>query len=190
MKTIAATFDDVNRAADAMGALMDHGVEEHNLDLVANMSRGEMLVKRKHNDYADRATEGITTTTTADAVEGAKKGGMVGLAAGALAGLASLVIPGYGLVIGGGALATAIGSAIGAGAAGAAAGGVTGYLVDMGVDQKVAKDIDSIIENGGGLLTVLVSHQGAVGVEKILIKYKADIIDFDGSRAMDKLAAR
>ncbi len=187
MKTLAATFDDVNRAADCMAALMDHGVGEENLDLVANSSIGEMLIKRKHNAYAEKAKEGVTTTTKADAIEGAKQGGLYGLAAGALAGLASLVIPGYGIVLGGGALATALATAIGTGAAGAATGGVTGYLVDLGADEKVVKNVDSVIENGGGLLTVVISHQGAVGVEKILEKYKADFITFKGERAMEMI---
>lgn len=176
MKTLIASFDNIDRAADAMGALMDHGVAKESMDLVANESYGEMLVKRKHNEHAEKATDGVTTTTSADAAEGAKKGGLAGLAIGALAGVASLIIPGYGIVVGSGALATALGAAAGTAAGGAAAGGVSGYLVDMGADEKVARDIDEAVKNGGGVLTITVSHQGSDGVEKILKKYRADHI--------------
>lgn len=174
MKTLIASFDNIDRAADAMGALMDHGVAKASMDLVANSSHGEILIKRKQNEYAEKAADGITTTTAADAAEGAKTGGWMGLAAGALAGIASLVIPGYGIVVGGGALATALAAAVGTGAAGAATGGVVGYLKDQGADETVATNMDDAIRNGGGLLSVTVSHQGATGVRDILNKYLAN----------------
>lgn len=176
MRTFMATFDDIDRAADAMGALMDHGISEHSMDLVANESYGKMLAQRKRNEYAERATRGVTTTTGADAVEGAKRGGTVGLAAGIVAGFASLVIPGYGIVVGGGALATALASALGTSVAGLTAGGITGYLKDMGVDEKIARDFDDTVRNGGGVLTVTGTDQAAPGITSILEKYRASSI--------------
>jgi len=96
------------------------------------------------------ATAGIRTPTTGDAASGAVKGAGVWLGVGAAAALASLLVPGVvdlfikslarfgvlasllvpgvGLVMGGGALASAIAGAAGAVAAGAVAGGVTGQL--------------------------------------------------------------
>lgn len=174
MKTLVASFDNVDRAADAMAALIDHGVDPINMDLVANESAGQMMIKRKQNEYVDKATSGITTTTAEDAKEGAKTGGAAGLGLGALVSLASLVIPGYGIVLGGGALATAAAAAIGTGAAGAATGGIVGYLRDLGADAQVAKDFDEIIKNGGGVLTITGSHQAMTGIRKILSKYKVD----------------
>jgi uncharacterized membrane protein len=174
MKTLISSFSDVQRAADAMAALMDHGVAAESMDLVADSTYGEMLVKRKHNKHVDKATDGITTTTGADAAEGAKTGGVIGIAAGIVAGVASLIIPGFGIVVGGGALATAIAAAVGTGAAGAAAGGVTGFLKDMGAEEKVAVDMNDVIKNGGGVLSVTVSHSGETGVREILAKYRAD----------------
>ena len=176
MKTLISSFSDVERAADAMAALMDHGVAAESMDLVADSSYGEMLIKRKQNSHVDKATDGITTTTGADALEGAKTGGRIGIAAGVLAGVASLIIPGFGIVVGGGALATAIAAAVGTGAAGAAAGGITGFLKDMGADEKVAVDMESAIKNGGGVLSVTVSQSGASGVGEILAKYRADCV--------------
>lgn len=180
MKTYVASFDDANRAADCMAALIDHGVAENSMDLVANSSYGDMLVKRKHNEYAEKATGGITTTTGADAVEGAKAGGVIGIGAGVLAGLASLIIPGYGVVIGGGALATALGSAIGTTAAGAAVGGITGYLRDMGATEKVAIELEDTVSNGGAVLTVTMSDPAAPGVVALFEKYRAgSVLDYN-----------
>jgi len=176
MKTLMSYFSNVERAADAMAALLDHGVSETNMDLVANSSYGEMLVERKQNVYAEKAKSGVTTTTTADAADGAKKGGLAGLATGVIAGLASLVIPGYGIVLGGGALATALGAAVGTGAAGMAAGGITGYLKDMGAEEKVALEMEEGVKNGGGVLTITASHQASPGIREILHKYRADTI--------------
>ncbi len=184
MKTLVARFDDVERAADAMGALIDHGVAEASMDLVANETQGEMMIKRKQNDQADRAKGGITTTTAGDAKKGAAEGGITGLALGALAGLASIVIPGYGIVVGGGALATAVAAALGTGVAGAAAGAVTGYLKDLGVEDQVVKSYEEAIENGGGVLTVTCTHSATPGIVGILKKYQADrVIELDTARA-------
>ena len=176
MKTLMTYFSNVERAADAMAALMDHGVSASSMDLVANSSYGEMLIARKHNVYAEKAKSGVTTTTAADAVDGAKKGGIAGLATGVIAGVASLIVPGYGIVLGGGALATALGAAVGTGAAGMAAGGITGYLKDLGAGEKVALEMEEAVKNGGGVLTITASHQASSGIVDILRKYRADTI--------------
>lgn len=180
MKTYVASFDDAERAADCMAALLDHGISESAMDLVANSTYGEVLAKRKRNDYVDKAVHGVTTTTGADAMEGAKKGGVIGIGAGVIAGLASLIIPGYGIVVGSGALATALGSALGTGIAGAAAGGVTGYLKDMGASDQVAAEMDETIKKGGAALTVTVGDPGAPGVLAIFDKYRAGaVLDYN-----------
>ena len=98
------------------------------------------------------AKRGITTTTAGDAGEGALKGTAWGAGVGIVAGLASLLIPGVGLVYGSGALAAAIGAAVATTAAGAAAGAVTGYLVDQGVDSHLADRYGTAVTNGGALL--------------------------------------
>ncbi|HSI72238.1 MAG TPA: hypothetical protein VK934_03605 [Fimbriimonas sp.] len=111
-------------------------------------------------DYVDAdkteaaAKQGISTTTSADAGAGAIKGAGWGLGVGALAALASLIIPGVGIVLGGGALAAALGGVAAATGAGAAAGAVTGYLKDQGVDHHVAADYDRTIQSGGALVAV------------------------------------
>jgi len=122
------------------------------------------------------AKGGITTTTPEDAGAGAMKGAGYGLAAGVLAGLASLVVPPFGLVLGGGALATAIGGAAGATVAGAVAGGATGYLKDQGVDEAYAAKYDEAIQGGGAILAIHLPSGDidAATAREILGKYGAE----------------
>ena len=72
---------------------------------------------------AERAAKaGVTTTTIQDAAKGAAKGVGYGLGLGALAAVASIAIPGFGLVLGGGALAAAVAGLAASAGAGAVAG--------------------------------------------------------------------
>lgn len=106
------------------------------------------------DDMEDSAKAGITTTTPADAAAGAIKGAGFGLGAGVLAAIASIFLPGIGIVAGGGALATAIAGAAGATAAGAVAGGVHGYLKDQGVPEQVAAQFDATHRAGGAVMAL------------------------------------
>ena len=109
---------------------------------------------RSGADTGLAAKTGLSTTTPRDARVGATKGAGIGLGVGVLAGLASLFIPGIGLVLGGGALAAAIGAAVGTTVAGAVAGGVYGYLKDQGVPEAAATAFTQTLEQGGAILTV------------------------------------
>src|SRR6185295_4429140 len=90
---------------------------------------------------------------------------------------ASLLIPGFGLVVGGGALATAVGGAAGATAAGAVAGGVTGYLKDQGVPDEIVSDYDRVLGSGGATLTVTGGDDDvdATEVRAVIEKYSGTI---------------
>ncbi len=134
---------------------------------------------RNDNDIEGAAKSGISVTTPGDAASGAAKGAGWGLGLGVIAGIASLAVPGVGLVLGGGALATAIAGAVGATVAGAAAGGVTGYLKDQGVPDAVAVDYDKTIQQGGAMLAVIVPSNNVDGTEaeQILRKYGASKVD-------------
>jgi len=103
-------------------------------------------------DVEDQAKHGISTTTPKDAEIGALKGTAWGVGIGAVAAVASLFVPGFGLVVGGGALATAIVGIAASAGAGAAAGAMTGYLKDQGVESHVAAEYEHVIHNGGAVL--------------------------------------
>ena len=100
------------------------------------------------------AKYGISTTTPEDAGEGAVKGTGIGLGVGILASLAALAVPGVGLVLGGGALAAALGATALTAGAGAIAGGATGYLKEQGVPGEVAERYHETVQNGGAVLSV------------------------------------
>src|SRR5262249_11262495 len=122
-------------------------------------------------DDADlTAKKGLSTTTPEDAASGAAKGAGIGLGVGVLAALASIFIPGFGLVAGGGALATAIGGAAAATAGGAIAGGVHGYLKDQGVPEEAITVYTEDYHAGGAILAVTTPSNGvdAATVERII----------------------
>ncbi len=152
-----ATDRDMSRDYDASRASDDRDSE----DRVAGIEKS--------------AKEGISTTTGADAGVGAAKGAGWGLGVGILAALASIAVPGVGLVLGGGALAAALGGLVATTGAGAVAGAVTGYLKDQGVEEHVAQDYQKTVEQGGAMLAVSLPS-GPVDEAKgrdILSKYGA-----------------
>jgi len=119
--SIYATFVDPKMAEKAVGAVLDHGVKAEDISIVFPEGYG-VQPNGSAGEIERTAEQGITTTTAGDAVSGAAQGAGLGLAAGALAALASIFVPGIGLVVGGGALAIAIAGAAGTTAAGAIAG--------------------------------------------------------------------
>lgn len=169
MATLIAAFHNPDNAARAAGALLDHGVKHDHLDLLAGVAFANSWKTNGvvDEDLQDKAESGVTTTTAADALIGARTGAGIGAAIGILGTLASLVIPGYGIVIGGGALATALTSAVGTAAAGATAGGVTGYLKDLGADHAISTEFDGVIRKDGAVLAI---HIAADGPQESVIK--------------------
>ncbi|HWD38485.1 MAG TPA: hypothetical protein VG944_06525 [Fimbriimonas sp.] len=140
--------------------------------------------KDAETDYEREAKEGLTFTTPADAGMGAAKGLAWGVGVGVLAGVASLIVPGVGLVLGGGALATALGGLAGAAGAGAVAGAVTGYLKDQGMDEHLASNYQNVVESGGAILAVSVPS-GIVEedtVRRVMEKYGAERVNAYASR--------
>jgi hypothetical protein len=164
--SVFASFPSASEAEKAIGALLDHGVKGEDISVVFPESY-------RHDELIDHAKQGITTTTAEDAGVGAAVGAGVGLGMGALAALASLAVPGFGLVFGGGALATALAGAAGSTAAGAIAGGVTGYLKDLGIAGSVSENYSKAIREGGALLSVTVPSNGVseTEVSDICVKY-------------------
>jgi len=131
--------------------------------------------------------EGLTTTTPQDAAAGAAVGSGVGLVAGLLAAAAALMIPGVGLVLGGGALAAAIGAAAATTAAGAAVGGVTGYLRDMGMPEQAAASVHDRLTEGDYLVTIAVDPVRYDQIKQILLKYNAAGVDVNVNSAGEQI---
>jgi len=175
--TIYATFMNPDMAERAAGALLDHGVRSEHISIIfpeGYQFRGDGKDAR---DVEQSAEQGISTTTAGDAASGAAKGAGVGLAAGTLAALAAVFIPGVGLVLGGGALAIALGGVAGTTAAGAAAGGATGFLKDQGVSEDAAHRYTKVLASGGAMITVSPTDEKIDGltIRSIIEKYEGNV---------------
>ena len=139
------------------------------------MDQGGMDSAAAQGDVETTAKHGISTTTPEDAGEGAVKGTGIGLGVGILASLAALTIPGVGLVLGGGAIAAALGATALTAGAGAIAGGATGYLKEQGVPADAAERYHGAVAGGGAVLSLNIPS-GKVDqatAESVLSKYGA-----------------
>lgn len=173
-KNIHVAFRTHEAAARAVGALLDHGVDAHDISVyVKNLPQAWETPSETGSEVEAKATHGITVTTAADAVDGATKGAGIGLGIGVLAALASVMVPGVGFVLGGAALGTAVGGAVATTAAGAIAGGAYGYLKDQGIDEDAARYLSNHLETGGVLVSVSgPSNNVAIDtIHQVLAKY-------------------
>ncbi|MEI8282786.1 MAG: hypothetical protein WCG75_10310 [Armatimonadota bacterium] len=190
--TIYASFSTIDDAERATGALLDSGLKSENISLIAHEQyEGHGLKYVPHdmhhsNDHTALYTAnefekhelgsktGLSTTTPADAAVGAEKGMEIGLGVGVVAALAALFIPGVGLVIGGGALATAIIGAAATTGAGAIAGGALGYLKDQGVNEDSINLYRDTFNKGGAILAINMPDAiDEAEVDLVLSKYNA-----------------
>jgi hypothetical protein len=132
----------------------------------------------------DPAKLGISTTTVSDAAAGAAKGALWGLGLGTLAAVATLAVPGFGIVLGGGALAAAIGSMAASAGAGAITGGVVGFLKDQGLPAHDIPAYQKSLEGGGALLAIHVEESiSRSEIEEVLKKYGAKVTNSYGYAA-------
>ncbi len=179
-QTIYAAFNTDSQASKAVGALLDYGVRKEDISVVSPQGSTEYYKgKANESESRDKATTGITTTTGGDSAVGAEKGAGLGLGVGIIASLACLTVPGFGLVVGGGALATAIAATAGATAAGAVAGGVHGYLKDQGVPDDAIGSYGQAYDAGDTLVAVTVPSNDVTVVDahEILGKYNGKHIN-------------
>ncbi|MCC2667628.1 MAG: hypothetical protein K0Q72_99 [Armatimonadetes bacterium] len=184
-ETLYASFASPADAERAVGALLDHGIKDEDISLVAHESYGQPVSRTvdeldeddtvEHDDPVAAAKHGISTTTAADAGSGAITGAGVGLGVGAIAAIASLFLPGIGLITGGGALAAALVGAAATTAAGGVVGGVTGYLKDQGVPDFHAERYDETVRGGGAVIGIRVPSNNVdrAEIEDLLGKYNA-----------------
>lgn len=179
MQILYASFADPVMAEKAVGALMDQGVKSEDISLVFSeayvKTKGGVSTMHEAKDVVEEAKRGVTTTTEADAAVGTAKGAGIGLGVGTLAALASLFVPGVGLVTGAGVLATALGAVAGSIAAGAVVGGVAGFLEDQGVPQEAARKYDETLIGGGAVIAIRLPSMevSQAGVRQTLSKYQA-----------------
>jgi len=154
---IHATFTHAEDAEQAAGILLENGVRAEDLTLIKHHPMVEEAETEiaEHESNASHEAEQHTTLIFGGGVEtGAVRGAKWGIGIGAVAALATILIPGVGLVIGAGSLAAAIGTvSIGAGA-GALAGVVSDHYSQEGLEEADGKRIEAIIADGGAMISV------------------------------------
>jgi hypothetical protein len=162
-KALAGFFHTRGEGESAEQALLSAGFTREQISLVAGDTRG-------------KSTPAIGTVeetgAESEAGQDAWVGGVVGLAAGAIA----VAIPGIGPLIAAGPLAGALGGL----AVGAAAGGLIGLLRDHGISKEEAEFYAEGVKRGGSLILVhgipadqtphakkILDEHGAIEVEKL-----------------------
>jgi uncharacterized membrane protein len=142
--TITRTYDSFAHARTVVKELKAAGLQNDDISVIA------------HDDHAD--LDGITAKTPDvednSVANGAGIGGVVGGAAGLLAGLGLMAIPGVGPLVAAGWLATtAAGIATGA-LAGAATGGIVSAMTESGMSQDEAETYAEAVRRGAILISV------------------------------------
>lgn len=163
--TISRLYDDYSAASQAVRDLEAAGLSSNDISIVASNADNWYSGKRSDSrmDRVDTDRDG-----TDDRVEGAEAGAGIGAvlggAAGLLAGLGLLAIPGIGPVVAAGWLV-----ATGAGAlAVGAAGGIIGALTQSGVSKEDAHVYAEGVRRGGTLVTARVPDGERTRYEAIL----------------------
>ncbi len=164
-RTMIALYDDLDDARATVEALVENGFDRASISLCRRDPRAEEPLV-EHEAVSEHV------------VESAERGALVGGAAGLLAGVASLFIPGVGAAIAVGPLVSALtGTAVGAGA-----GALVGSLVGMGVDEGEADSYAEAVRRGGTLVAVRVADERWAEADDILEqRHPVDI----GMRAAD-----
>jgi len=150
-RTITRLFDDYNDAAEAVRELERIGVPHSDVSIVANNA------DKRHGDHDDGTARDVADVDRhGDVSRGTSTGAALGGAAGLLAGLGLLVIPGLGPVVAAGWLAaTATGAGIGA-LGGAATGSIVGALKNAGHTDEEAHVYAEGVRRGGTLVSAKV----------------------------------
>ena len=156
-KIYMGSFEDLRTAREAVYELEARGVPVEAISVILPEDSREYFARIENKTKAP---------------EGAAAGGAAGMAIGALAaglaGVASLSIPGVGLL----AVGPLVAALTGAGAGGAA-GGVIGALIGLGMDEKEAKLHASILEQGGVVVAVSSADSKHHTAAKEIFKKKA-----------------
>ncbi len=159
---ILSIFSNESDSDAATNELETNGIDIKDISV---LMKGEKIP----NEVKERTKTAATT------------GGVIGGIAGILAGIGAITIPGVGLILIGGPLATSLGltgaTAIAAattvtgGVAGAVAGGLLGSLIGLGLSENEAKLYETSIKEGAILVGVGTPEYRLDTVKKILTSH-------------------
>lgn len=136
-KTVLGVFDSEDQAKRAVDELEKKGFSRDEISIVAK----EGSVRGDSQQGDDGLSEGITT------------GGVVGGAAGLLASMGALAIPGIGPVLAVGPIAAVLGGAV--------TGGLAGGLIDWGIPEESGRRFQDRVREGK-IVTLVRTHDDRV----------------------------
>jgi hypothetical protein len=156
-KTIMRLYDELSTARNAVEDLVNAGLAHDAISIVAKDRDGRYKTFFEQQEH--QASEGLPE----DEEEGAISGGLIGGLAGLLLGLGVVAIPGIGLVLAAGPLATML--------LGAGTGAITGSLVGAILEWAPEEDAEYYaekVQQGRTLVCVSTSDEQADQVTSIL----------------------
>lgn len=161
MVTLSKLYPNAAMAHRVLDDLQAAGLPEDDIGVIAPSGTHPMENAGTENsgDVIDRDRDGADDRSAA-----AEKGAAVGGAAGLLAGLGAMMIPGIGPVV---ALGW-VGAALAATLAGGAAGGAIGAMIEAGVSENDAAEYAEGVRRGGTLVTIRVMGRDRADYERIL----------------------
>ena len=148
-KTILGVFDSVDRAERAADDLRQKGFSKNEISVIAK----EDSARRGEGDR-DR------NTMTQDISGGVATGGTIGGAAGLLAGIGALAIPGVGPIVAAGPIAAAL--------TGAVTGGIAGGLIDWGIPEESGRKYEEHVKSGKIVAAVKTSDDKVEDAAEVL----------------------
>jgi hypothetical protein len=172
-KTVVALYDHFDNAKAAVADLIQTGAPHGAISLLANSLTGDHPALSVNPAYA-REEQDARSEEQSPLITGAEVGIGVGGVLGFLAAISPIVIPGIGILIAAGTLATVAAGA----AAGGVLGGVIGALTGHGVSGQDSHLYAEGLKRGGTLVTVVLpedqiekatqvfKNHGAVDIEK------------------------
>ena len=167
-RAVIGVFDDRDRVRDAISALQEAGFSLDDVSVIMRDRDDEETALERGGTHVDKTT-----------AAGALAGGVLGGAAGWLAALGLVAVPGLGPLVGAGVVATTLlGMGIGAGA-----GAVVGALVELGVPESEARWYDREVQ-GGRVLVAVRADGRAEEARRVLRHYGAYDVDTADARAV------
>ncbi|MCR4402161.1 MAG: general stress protein [Firmicutes bacterium] len=161
MASVMGTFDSRDQAEKAVEELRRKGFGEDKVSIVAKEDRMK---------GGGRGEGGLTMRGGGnDLTGGTLTGGAIGGAAGILAGLGALAIPGIGPIVAAGPIA--------AGLTGAVTGGIVGGLVDLGIPEERGRYYENKVKEGKILAVVKADDDTVNDAKKVLERYGASDIE-------------
>lgn len=159
-----ASFECTDSCGRAVDELLQNGTTPECVTVLL-VNHGEL--KDEKSEIHHQAKAGVSVVSLDPPAKSVKKGAAVGFGVGAAAALATIAIPGVGLVIGSGVMAAALTAIAGGVGTGAAAGAAIGYVGGTGTGNPFGAASEFLAKQGFseaqiGLASHIVKEGGAL----------------------------